>query len=141
MNSYMLLLCFLSSIDLDICIVSEKKYFNNDITTNQRQQIMLPESKFLNKTFRNGNFSRLNIMINNKLEIEHVESLENNVNTPSSHQSTITAMASIDLNHKRLKEQKSSEGIITTDLSSTYNIVHHKLLIEKLEFYGIRTML
>ena len=47
-------------------------------------------------------------------------------------------MASIDLNNKTLKEEKNYVSILTTDLSSTYDLVDHKLLLRKLEFYGVK---
>ena len=52
--------------------------------------------------------------------------------------STVTAMAAIDLNHKTLKEQKNTVGVMATDLSAAYDLVDHNLLIKKLQYYGIQ---
>ena len=69
-------------------------------------------------------------ILRNQLE-DHFES--NNL-IPKEHHggrkshSTLTAMASIDMNHKAMKEKKNTVGIMTTDLSSAYDLVDHNLL-------------
>ena len=52
--------------------------------------------------------------------------------------STITAMTAIDTDHKKIKDSRKSACIMTTDLSCMFDLVDHKLLTEKLMYYGIK---
>ena len=53
------------------------------------------------------------------------------------HHSTVSALGSIDLTNKTFKEKHKTVAIMTTDLSSAFDLVDHKLLVAKLKYYGV----
>ena len=53
------------------------------------------------------------------------------------HHSTLSAIASLDHNHKLIKEKRKNTLLMTTDLSAAFDTVDHTVLVKKLKFYGI----
>ena len=54
------------------------------------------------------------------------------------HHSTVTAKLSLELEAIKEKEDKKTSAIVSTDLSSAYNTISHRILELKLEHYGFR---
>ena len=52
--------------------------------------------------------------------------------------STQTAKAMIDIICEDNIQDNKITAIISTDLSAAYDTINHKILIEKLEFYGFK---
>ena len=79
-------------------------------------------------------------LIRNQME----KYFEDNAIIPDQHHggrkshSTMTALMAIDKDIKTTKAKKKTSSLLTTDLTSAFDLVDHELLIEKMKFYGIQ---
>ena len=76
--------------------------------------------------------------INMEKHIKDNEILNENHHGGRKNHSTVTAKLSLELEALKEKENQKTSAIVSTDLSSAYDTISHRILKQKLEHYGFR---